>query len=268
MRRLIVNADDLGLAKAVNAGVEAAHTQGIVTAASVLVTGGAFEEVAELARRCPRLDLGLHWNLSLGLPAGPVGGRAYLRAGRFHGAIGLATAFLRGALREEELIEEGDAQVARFRTRLGDPSHLDLHQHLHLLPPVRRAAFRLARRHGIPFLRWPVESPRHGWRARLVARSLKGPFPQDLRRTDHFRGLDRTGRWSAEELRETLLAIPPGLTELMVHPGAPGGTPGPDRLHRSRPRECEFLCDPKLRAALDAAGILLTSFRAECARAA
>ena len=41
MKRLIVTADDFGLAIPVNDAVEAAHLRGILTAASLMVTGAA-----------------------------------------------------------------------------------------------------------------------------------------------------------------------------------------------------------------------------------
>ena len=44
MKQLIVNADDLGLTPAVNRGVVRAFQDGIVTSASLLVTGSAFED--------------------------------------------------------------------------------------------------------------------------------------------------------------------------------------------------------------------------------
>src|SRR4029434_4221899 len=60
LKQLIVNADDWGLTPAVNRGVVRAFQDGIVTSASLLVTGSAFEEAVVLARQNPELDVGLH----------------------------------------------------------------------------------------------------------------------------------------------------------------------------------------------------------------
>src|SRR5262245_62938066 len=60
LKQLIVNADDLGLTPAVNRGVVRAFQDGIVTSASLLVTGSAFEDAVALARQNPELDVGLH----------------------------------------------------------------------------------------------------------------------------------------------------------------------------------------------------------------
>ncbi len=63
MKKLIVNADDLGLTPGVNRGVLRAFQDGIVTSASLLVTGSAFEDAVALARQNPDLDVGLHLTL-------------------------------------------------------------------------------------------------------------------------------------------------------------------------------------------------------------
>jgi len=60
LKRLIVNADDWGLTPGVNRGIVRAFQHGIVTSASLLVTGSAFEEAVALARDFPSLDVGLH----------------------------------------------------------------------------------------------------------------------------------------------------------------------------------------------------------------
>ena len=63
MKQLIVNADDLGLTPGVNRGILRAFQDGIVTSASLLVTGSAFEEAVALAWQNPELDVGLHLTL-------------------------------------------------------------------------------------------------------------------------------------------------------------------------------------------------------------
>src|SRR5690606_17555925 len=71
--RLIVNADDFGLSQAVNRGVIAAHRDGIVTSASIMVNAPAFEHALELARAHPALDIGVHLTLTELAPVAPPG---------------------------------------------------------------------------------------------------------------------------------------------------------------------------------------------------
>src|SRR6266849_6501592 len=61
--RVIVNADDFGLTARVNQGVLEAHTRGILTSASIMAVGQAFEHAARLARATPALDVGVHLTL-------------------------------------------------------------------------------------------------------------------------------------------------------------------------------------------------------------
>lgn len=60
MARLIVNADDLGYATEINRGILEAHERGAVTSASLMVDRPAAEHGAAIARRTPRLSVGLH----------------------------------------------------------------------------------------------------------------------------------------------------------------------------------------------------------------
>src|SRR4051794_7455695 len=61
--RLVINADDLGLHRELDAGILRAHREGIVTSATVLATGPSAAEAVERARG-QGLPLGLHFSLS------------------------------------------------------------------------------------------------------------------------------------------------------------------------------------------------------------
>src|SRR5438477_571510 len=71
MKKLIVTADDFGLTDRINEAIGSAHRHGIVTTASLMVTGGGFESAVNIARNLPGLDLGLHLNLTEGRPISP-----------------------------------------------------------------------------------------------------------------------------------------------------------------------------------------------------
>ncbi|MBV9903998.1 MAG: ChbG/HpnK family deacetylase, partial [Alphaproteobacteria bacterium] len=72
MKSLIVTADDFGAAVEVNDAVEQAHTQGILTAASLMVSAPAAADAVARARELPRLRVGLHIVLVEGKPTLPV----------------------------------------------------------------------------------------------------------------------------------------------------------------------------------------------------
>ena len=60
MKRLVVTADDFGLAVEVNAAVEEAHRDWILSAASLMVGAPAAADAVARARRLPNLRVGLH----------------------------------------------------------------------------------------------------------------------------------------------------------------------------------------------------------------
>ena len=123
-RILVVNADDLGASEGVNRGILHAHVHGIVTSASLMVTGRAREQAAELAREHPELGVGLHWDLD--------GERAPLEDGR--------------AVRDE-LTRQLDA----FETLVGrPPTHVDSHHHVHRRDEIAPIARELAAALGVP----------------------------------------------------------------------------------------------------------------------
>ncbi|MHB8765378.1 MAG: carbohydrate deacetylase, partial [Deferrisomatales bacterium] len=272
--RLVVNADDLGLSEAVNEGIAEGHRRGLVTAASLMACGQAFDHGADLARRLPGLDPGVHLTLVGEAPLLPPDRVPSLVGadGRFLPAAGaFARRYAAGAVRPDELAQELGAQVARVLARGLRPSHLDSHQHLHVLPGVLRVAVDLAQRHQIPFLRWPAEAlgaaalGTPGRALELLAlRAVCGLAgrPRAVRTLDRFTGFLAGGRLDPTALAGLFRALPPGGTcELMCHPGRPD--PGSRHRHWGYrwADELGALTDPAARDVLAARGVRLTSFR-------
>jgi len=236
MRRLIVNADDFGLHAAVNRGIQAAHTAGIVSSTSLMAGGAAFGEAVQIARECPQLGVGVHLTL--------VGARPVLPAtevpslvdgtGAFYGSYPLfLKRFLSGKIRLAEVERELAAQIEQVRLAGIQPSHLDSHQHLHVLPGIGGIVLDLARRFSIRAIRIPAEPvtfvgatpPALG---RLVGRGgltmLANLFRQHasaagIRTTDHFFGMLAGGQLTEAALLTILQQLPAGDTEVMTHPG-------------------------------------------------
>jgi predicted glycoside hydrolase/deacetylase ChbG (UPF0249 family) len=60
---LIFNADDFGASTGVNRGILECHTRGVVTSASMMVTGRAVQEAVSISRDHPALAIGIHWDV-------------------------------------------------------------------------------------------------------------------------------------------------------------------------------------------------------------
>ncbi len=224
-RMLIVNADDLGLSAAVNAGIAAAHERGVVTSASLMVRQGAAAAAAEYAAAHPALAVGLHIDL-----------------GQWDYVNGeWMSSYERCPADDERAVEaECRAQLEAFRRLLGrDPTHLDSHQHVHTNEPVAGVATRLADELGVP---------------------LRG---REVRYEGGFYG--QTGKGvpvleaiAVENLVRIVATLPDGWTELGCHPGL--AMAGESSYGPEREQELRTLCDPQVLAAIGRAGVALRSF--------
>ncbi len=236
MRRLIVNADDFGLHAAVNRGILAAHTAGIDSSASLMASGAAFDEAVQFARQCPELGVGVHLTLVGARPVLPAADVSSLvdEAGVFHGSYPLfIKRLLRGKIRLVQVERELAAQIDRIRMAGIQPSHLDSHQHLHVLPGIGGIVLDLAQRFSIRAIRIPAEpvafvGATPATVGRLVGRGgltlLATLFRQQaaaagIRTTDHFFGMLAGGQLTESAILAILRRLPPGDAELMTHPG-------------------------------------------------
>jgi predicted glycoside hydrolase/deacetylase ChbG (UPF0249 family) len=264
-RQLVVNADDFGFTPDVNAGVVEAHRHGILTAATLMANGDAFDDAVRLARETPSLDIGCHLVL--------IGGRSLVTGKPFPATVAQLLRAL--ARRQIRLYDELAAQTRRVIASGIRPTHLDTHKHTHLAPPVLEAVARVARDFGIRWVRRPFDFPMHGQGAapRLTRLAngalglLRGRFHRVLaahgcRTVDHFAGFQLTGRLGCGELTALAAELPEGSTELMCHPGHLGDAlrNAPTRLKESRERELAALIAPEVREALERHSIELVNF--------
>jgi len=254
-RQLIVNADDFGFTRDVNAGIVEAHRNGILTATTLMATGEAFDDAVRLAKETPSLDIGCHLVL-VGSPGFPLTVPQLVRA---------------VALRRLRIYDELADQVRRIVDAGLSPTHLDTHKHTHLLPPILEAVARISEEFRIPWVRRPFDFPLQpggvGWKNRLM-RLMSGRFGSALSRhhcrsTDWFAGFNLTGDYGSEDLVNVIRALPEGVTEFMCHPGHCGDDlrSARTRLKESREQELLALTAPEVRKALVDAGVALVSYR-------
>jgi predicted glycoside hydrolase/deacetylase ChbG (UPF0249 family) len=255
VKQLVVNADDFGFTRDVNAGIIEAHRDGILTATTLMATGDAFDDAVRLARETPSLDIGCHLVL-VGAPGFPLTIPHLIRAV----ALGRIRIY-------DELVQ----QVRRIVDAGLCPTHLDTHKHTHLLPPVLEAVARISEEFRIPWVRRPFDFPLQpggvGWTNRLM-RLMSGRFRSALTRhrcrsTDWFAGFKLTGSYGSGDLINVIRALPEGVTEFMCHPGRCGDDlrSARTRLKESREEELRALTAPEVRVTLADAGVTLASFR-------
>ncbi len=285
MKLLIVNADDLGADESRNAGIFEAVEAGVVASVSVLVNGRAFHSAVQrtIASHYP-ISLGVHLNISEGKP---------LSAG-LKSIAGRDGCFLGKAETHRRLLNSGDenlrkeirrefrAQIAALLETGAFVDHLDGHQHVHVFPAAIEEAVEAAKEFDIRWIRIPEEPAPSGLLreasvalsgeaaafSRKAAQARAAAAGAPFKTADHFRGLYLKGLLSLELLREILQTLPPGLTELMVHPGHAPGEGKPDLFapfsNPQRERELRVLKDSRFRSMLEEFEIQLSRFPGAC----
>jgi len=282
MKRLIVNADDFGFTTGVNAGIVRAFKEGIVTSATIMANGAAFEDAIKLALSNPGLGVGCHLAL--------VGERPIMKPEEVSSLVDkrgllpptlsqLMKKLARGSVRFDDLVLELRAQVQRVVSAGIAPTHLDSHKHSHIHPQIMRAVASVANEFGINCVRNPFEkvfsrgsisSFSHVKQSVLSAAVAPGAIPfkrlverHGLKTTDRFFGVKVTGLLDSAVIRSIMESLTDGTAELMCHAGLydPELERARTRLKRERERELEALIDPSLKSLAAARGIKLISYR-------
>jgi hypothetical protein len=274
---LVVNADDFGISEGVNRAIVEGHREGIVTSASLLATGCAFEHAVELARGTPGLGVGVHLCLHSEKPVLSAERVASLTdaGGRLRGPNDIARALLTRSANLDEVRSELEAQVERVRDAGIAITHMDSHSHLHAFPGVGPIVRDLAARFGVRWVRRVAASPSEyvgaplgrigisvvlsslGW---LAHRHYGAPMCMP----DRLLGLTRSGRVDEAWVCRMLARLRPGtVNELMVHPGDGSPETGDWRDHdaAARVREAALVRSPAVRDRVRSLGVRLASFR-------
>lgn len=226
VKRLIVTADDFGMSLAVNEAVEDAHRHGILSAASLMVTGDAAADAVMRARQMPTLGVGLHLVLVDGKPALPPAQLPHLvdSLGKFPNALAPlgARIFFNMAARRQ-VAAEIRAQLMVFRATGLPLDHVNAHHHFHFHPTVRDILIELAAEFGIRAVRLPREP------SLTASNAIVSPFVASLRRrldragiarNDWQLGLTGSGAMNDRRTTQLLARLPDGVTEIYFHPSS------------------------------------------------
>ncbi len=212
--KLCINADDFLASTEIDNGILQAIDDGLVNSVSALVDGEDIQSATKLPADGP-VCVGLHLSLT---------SLANRQLPNYKGPISLLKVWLLGHLPHSEVQNEFEHQYQRFGDLFGrPPTHLDCHQHIHALPPIRKAASKLATDHGLR-LRVPydktVQFSIKAWLLRLAFSKQAG----QLRETYHgFTGLALMGRGfrqkAVRQQLESMVERGCRQVEWMVHVG-------------------------------------------------
>lgn len=301
--RLVLHADDLGMNRAVIEGILRGFRHGLLTSASLLGNApdadGALERWKELIAEHaagglpsagararlddpPRpFDLGVHLNLTQGRPLSGDRYPAELldSAGRFPGVFALFARLQRHGRRfHAAMREELELQIQLVRDHGVQPTHLNGHQYIELIPAVTEIVAELLARFHVHAVRvaWErsllrsvaVSGRFWQWPLANVKRAFAGRFRRrmdalGITHPDVFFGTVHASRVNLRLLRRFLAsARGDRLVEVGLHPGEPSAGVLPedrasgweDPLAGARPREFDMLVSAELPALLESAG--------------
>ena len=254
-------ADDYALSPGVSRGILEALGAGRLTATSALVTRASWPSGAPALREHrAKADVGLHLNLTLGTPLGPM--PAFASCGRFPELANVVKAALGKKLPEAQIGEEFARQIDKFCQHFGAaPDFVDGHHHVHVLPQVSAQLFIALEKKGFagkvwlrnPCDRWSSMLRRSfgdfkkGWGIASVARGFaaeaaaRGFFTNDG--FSGFSAFDPYRDYAADFAR--YLEAPGKRHLIMCHPGyCDEELVAADSATLSREQELRFLLSP------------------------
>jgi hopanoid biosynthesis associated protein HpnK len=268
-RRLIVNADDFGRSASINAAVIRAHQDGILTTASLMVNGSAFNEAVALAHENPKLGVGLHLSLVCGrssLKPTEIPGLVDNRYQFSNNPVTAGFRYFANPRLRSELRHEIRAQFQKFQLSRLKLDHVNGHLNMHLHPTVfsilRHHAIDLGIRHmrvtrdrfwlnaGIAGGEWFYRISHALIFNLLAAQARPGLQRQDIRHTRHVFGLLQNGRVHEDYVTKLLPRLPAGDSELYCHPSL-------DEFKH----EYEALVSPRVRELVTQQGIDLIRYQ-------
>lgn len=237
MKKLIVNADDFGLHTEVNRAIIQGYQKGCIRSTSLITTGSAVEEAVELAKANPGLGIGVHLTLVAEKPMLPPEKVPTLvgEDGKFlPDHVAFIKRYIAGGINKEELFAECEAQIANASDLGINITHLDSHQHLHVLPGMSRICLKLMGKYNIGKMRYPGEGffftggyPTSIGRmiakcgltcCAIMAKNKAGWYKKKM--PEHFFGMVAGGHNEEKYFLNILKALPEGVSEIMIHPGA------------------------------------------------
>lgn len=237
MKTIIVNADDFGASKSINRAIIKAHRKGILTSASLMVNGEAFDDAVEQARNNPNLSVGIHLVLVQGRPiASPVEIPDLVNTeGRFPDSAvltGLKFFFIKSLRTQIE--KELRSQMKRYVSTKLKLSHINSHLNIHMHPSIFKIVLKLAEEFGVKNIRLTKDNLLLNLKLdksaliykffhSVIFNTLAGLYRKRLlnngfKFTDMVFGLLQSGNMHEMHVRGLLNNIMDGTNEMYFHP--------------------------------------------------
>jgi predicted glycoside hydrolase/deacetylase ChbG (UPF0249 family) len=221
--KLILHADDLGFSPTVNQTIFELYNLGRLTSTSLVVNMGGSQPALDALQDYPNLRVGIHLNLTKGEPISSSAQIPSLlnRNERFYLAVLFyPLAVARGISPTEAEIECRSQIELALKAGL-QPSHLDSHNHFHMLRGFKDLVQKLAGEYNIPHVR--PTNPRYALLPSRIwlwaALSKKSPKYYILALDDWMNLTGKPRRLFFSKTLRIILDQPDVTLELVLHPG-------------------------------------------------
>ena len=277
---LIITGDDFGLSHDANRAILQAHLDGVLTTASLMVSGKAADEAIAIAKSHPSLAVGLHLVLTQGrsvLPAFQIPALVDDFGAFPNNSVYAGFRYFFNRSLRDPLEAEITAQIERFLASGLTLDHVNGHLNIHLHPTVLKILLALSDRYPIKSLRlarepfWitVVHDPRHlGYKIShavifrlLSAWARRRTSGHGIASNDRLYGLLESGAMTERYLLKLIRRLKPGTTEIYCHPGSSDCSEQARWMPGYRhDEETAALISPALREAVTRSGAILTSY--------
>ncbi|MFH1798739.1 MAG: ChbG/HpnK family deacetylase [Candidatus Omnitrophota bacterium] len=241
MKKLIINADDFGVSSKVNKAIEECWQSGVITGASVMASGAAFQEAADMLKKLGKFEVGAHLTLTGGFvptrEAGLINSLIQRNGGFRNSYKDFGLAYLLKRVDLNQISVEFTGQIEKIKKQGLTITHLDSHEHIHMFPGILRVTASLAKQFNIPYIRMafePFSVVRKECSIRDLARhtALKMFIPkakkiisgeESIKHNDYFWGHFHAERLNTNILSFIIKNLGEGVNELAVHPRESSG---------------------------------------------
>ncbi|MBF0252586.1 MAG: ChbG/HpnK family deacetylase [Candidatus Omnitrophica bacterium] len=216
-KRLIINADDLGLSMANNLAIRQCFEKNKISDTSIMSRGEAFDAAVLILKELNINNVGVHLTLTGGT----------MPANYFE----FCKKYFSGRIRKGMIRQELDSQIKKVYDLGFAITHLDSHEHVHMLPGVLSAVIELAKKYKIPNIRMPMEPCtsifknfnfkdlfRYKFLKIFSYLGLMKLKKNKINHNDHFLGHFHSTRISKDIFEYLIANLKEGTTEIAFHP--------------------------------------------------
>jgi hopanoid biosynthesis associated protein HpnK len=275
MLSLVVNGDDFGKSEDVNDAILKSFQNGILRSTSLMANGKSFTEAVKIIKSNPELDVGVHLTLTEEKPI--LNNDKLPSLTDEHGyflkhALYFSKKYFSGRISIEEVRIELIAQFEKILDYGIKITHIDSHQHLHILPKIHDIIIELAHHYNIKFIRFPKEKfSNYMFRNlnigdRILQMAVLNCIcsrtkKKNFNKTDYFTGFYFGGKLNKQNLITLIHNLPSdGVCELMCHPGLVNSYIDHSPSSYRQVEETLALVDLEVAELLKQKNIMITSF--------